>query len=89
MENIERHLDNVFTGSAARLSIMTKGKTSEYQLDAMGYTVKTADNGKTGTCKILGVYYSRELDCNMYQLQDIGTGEVLNVCEFEVWLKDI
>lgn len=89
MGNIESHLDNVFKQGAENLSKRIVGKICEYRLDAFGYTVKEKDNGKTGTCQILGVWYSVKLDCNMYHLQDLETGKEFNVCQFEVWLKDI
>lgn len=86
---MENHLDQVFMKGAARLSECIAGKKCNYRLDAMGYTVKSDKNGQTGTCEILGVTYSRNLDCDVYHLRDTATGEMLNICQFEVWLEDI
>lgn len=87
--SIDTHLDQVFKEGAESLSKLVTGKICRYRLDGMGYTVNPKDTGKTGTCRILGVYYSPNLDCNVYALFDLETEQELHPCEFEVRLEDM
>lgn len=89
MENIESHLDQVFTEGAKRLSDQVAGRRCNYRIDAMGYTAKCEDTGKTGICRILEVYYSTQLDCDIYVLLDEETKEEFSICQFEVILTDV
>lgn len=84
---MESYLNQVFEDDAARISSQISGKTAVYRLEAMGYTVDAVDDGKTGICQILSVVYNRKLDCNVYRLKDVETGEEFSVTQFEVWLE--
>lgn len=89
MNNVESHLDQVFAEGAAMKSKEMAGKVYEYILNSMGYTVKKEDHGKKGHCRFLGAHYSTSLDCDVYHLVDIFTGEEFNPCQFEVNLKEV
>lgn len=87
--DVESHLDRVFAEGAANVAKEMAGKVYSYTLDSMGYTVKKEDHGKTGKCRVLGVHYSKQLDCNVYHLLDIESEKEFNPCQFEVNLKEV
>lgn len=87
--NVEAHLDQVFAEGAANVAKEMAGKVYEYTLDSMGYTVQKEDHGKKGKCRVLGVHYSKNLDCDVYHLLDIDTEQELHPCQFEVNLKEV
>lgn len=88
-QNVESHLDQVFSEGAASLAKDMAGNVYSYTLDSMGYTVKQEDHGKTGRCRVLGIHYSKSLDCNVYHLLDIDTDVEFHPCQFEVRLEEV
>ena len=87
--SIESHLDQVFAEGAAQVAKDMAGRVYNYRLECLGSMVKDEDHGKTGQCRVLGVHYSKGVDCNVYHLLDLATNQEFSVDQFEVNLKEV
>lgn len=83
--SIETFLDNLFTNHAEEVRRSMKGKTYEYKLLSDDYFKVV----KTGKCHILGYSYSKQLDCNVYTVQDVETGETIRAHQFKLEVKEV
>ena len=83
--SVETFLDNLFTSHAEEVRRSMKGKTYEYRLMNDDYSKVI----KSGTCYINGYAYSKRLDCNVYTITDVDTGERIEAHQFKLEVKEV
>lgn len=83
--SIETFLDNLFTDHAEEVRRSMKGKTYEYKLLSDDYSKVI----KSGICYINGYAYSKRLDCNVYTITDVDTGERIEAHQFKLEVKEV
>lgn len=82
---VETFLDNLFVNYAEEVRRSVKGKTYEYRLLDDNYSKVI----KSGTCYINGYAYSKCLDCNIYTITDVDTGEQIEAHQFKLKIKEV
>ena len=83
--DIEAHLDNVFAEGAKNIENQVKGKVYKYFIDN-SFTMLDAVNLK-GICKIDSVQYDKSMDCNVYTITDLTTGQKHKADQLSIDLK--
>ena len=83
MGNIEAHLDMVFEEAAKSIQSRHTGKVLSYRL----YDDSMCNLIKEGKCTVTSCTYNRSLDCNVYDITDIDTGEKISAHQFRLELE--
>jgi len=83
--SIESHLDNVFNEYAHQIqNDMQKNGPYNYKLWSNSGSLAPDKLIKTGRCEILQVRYAKHIDCNIYTIRDLDTGEKINANQFRI-----
>ena len=84
MGNVEAHLDRVFEESAKETQSYYANKIVQYKL----YDNDMCNIIKEGKCTVNSCSYSRSLDCNIYSVTDVDTGENFSGHQFRLKLSE-
>ena len=84
-QSVESFLDDLFSNHAQEVKRSMQDKT---------YTYKLLDNSyfgvvKSGKCHVLDCSYSKSIDCNIYTIKDIDTGETIRANQFRLEIKEV
>ena len=84
MSNVETHLTNVFEEAAREIESSYDGKVLQYKL----YDNNMHKVIKEGKCVVNSCRYSLSLDCDVYSVTDVDTGERFSGHQFRLILSD-
>ena len=84
MSNVETHLNQVFEESARDIQSYYTDKIVQYKL----YDNDMCKVIKEGRCTVNSCSYSRSVDCNVYTVTDVDTGEKFSGHQFRLRLSE-
>lgn len=83
--SIDSFMDSCFMSYARTIENSMKGKVFKYKL----YNDLYGTLDKVGKCIVKSCVYDRGLDCNVYCIKDVETGETYSRNQFKIDLEEV